>query len=209
MRMTCPNYEHRKGKFRTDEEFDDNVQEGTDREGRLIRLWADMLVELGFYDDIRYVDHGYDNSGTIHRDKVVRATADFEVTFEGGDGRLLPDGTHRVEVKYDTSPVMANYKAANVSAYIAADAHVLTIFCDDGTETPREWSLMRPDNLRLVQAVPTQTFGPGFMDDKPVHRINRHKFGKYFPWWFDWETGKPTTNYGLWKYPASYRRHYR
>ncbi len=108
-------------------EFALDIYDNTIREQFLIQSWSDMMINRGEFLSFQWQNYGTDPSGrVIIQDKYNnRSFSDFLVTTVGG--KLIPDGVHRMEVKYDPSLIKATFKRCNLRAYIKQNSYLLMI----------------------------------------------------------------------------------
>jgi hypothetical protein len=152
-------------------EFLNCIDDGTDRENRLMEIWAKQPGILG------YKGHAKGRDGKLL--KRSNADADFVVTTRGF--LYLPDGTHLVEVKPCPCLWKATFKKSDLESYYSQGAYILTIW-GQGRDNPMRWALIEPSAISRIlfnykDEVSTEHNGMG---GKPAILILERDFPKYF-----------------------------
>lgn len=105
------------------------INDQTAREEFLMSSWADMALSVGLFKSIRYEEHGCDHLGRVllYPSKQGKM-ADYKIFVEGG--KIIPDGEHLLEVKFDPSIKKFTLKQADVESYLQQKCYLLCVLTD-------------------------------------------------------------------------------
>lgn len=176
-------------------EFSVWIYHQTIREAFLMQSWRDMLLDAGLFKTFEFEEHGCDHRGRLLLFPAKQGKmADYKVQCSGG--KLLPDGKHLIEVKFDPSLTKFTLKTKDIESYLEQQAYVMCVLCDDCMVGPNGekyaddidfvlpqgktyWCLISPDALRRIheeRAVSDRRE----MGDKKSIQLRPDDFEKYF-----------------------------
>jgi hypothetical protein len=172
------------------------IYDATFREKLLINSWVTMLLEDGHFEEVYIQDNGVDNSGVVLLN-VNNSKPDYILYTKGGT--VIPDGSHKVELKFAPGFNKLTYKVDNLESYQRYDSYVLTIInvgkmggsgepTHDGSinlnYSLMGWTLFTPEIIRrLLDELPHQHYFE--LGNKKAVQILQKDFEKYFTV-YDW-----------------------
>jgi len=183
--------------WRTLGEFALMIFDNTIREKILTDAWVEMCESSGLLGSAMLADNGMSNNGLIIFSlKFVNHDSDFIIKVEGSQLEEMPDGEHKLEVKYCPTDRFLTYKARDLESYVRQKSLVLTVmgenkmFGANGNPDVEDsfsvddlkisgWSLMTPKAMsQMLHTLPVKRY-EGYMGNKPSVRVYRDDSPNY------------------------------
>ena len=177
--------------WRTLGEFALTIYDNTKREKILTDSWLEMCQQSGLLGEVTLKDNGMSNNGLIiFALKWVTHEPDFEATVKDSSIPELPNGIHKLEIKYCPTNRFLTYKAKDLESYCRQKAYVLTVMgenrmvgangnpdIEDEFDVKNlnisDWTILTPKIMsKMLEVLPIKSY-EGYMGNKPSIRVYR------------------------------------